>query len=128
MALGTQTKADGSYRFTVPAARATGQPALLTGRTDLAEVLPATWVPDLLGWPNEGRDRLIGRLLGLDPRTGLRVADPPRLAHALLERAEAADGDLLTADHGAMPDPAVSGGFQIQTPPMPIHSNCRFRK
>jgi len=26
---------------------------------DLAEVLPATWVPDLLGWPQEGRDRLI---------------------------------------------------------------------
>jgi len=34
-----------------------------TGRfdavTDLAEVLPATWVPDLLGWPDEGRDRLL---------------------------------------------------------------------
>jgi cytochrome P450 len=27
--------------------------------TDLAEVLPATWVPDLLGWPAEGRERLI---------------------------------------------------------------------
>ncbi len=26
---------------------------------------------------------------------------------------------VLTADHGAMPDPAVSGGFQIQTPPDP---------
>ena len=26
---------------------------------DLAEVLPATWVPDLLGWPQDGRDRLI---------------------------------------------------------------------
>lgn len=26
---------------------------------DLAEVLPATWVPDLLGWPVEGRDRLL---------------------------------------------------------------------
>jgi len=32
MALGSQTKADGSYRFTVPAARSTGQPALLTVR------------------------------------------------------------------------------------------------
>ncbi len=32
MGVGTQTKADGSYRFTVPAARATGQPALLTVR------------------------------------------------------------------------------------------------
>lgn len=27
--------------------------------TDLAEVLPATWVPELLGWPHEARDRLI---------------------------------------------------------------------
>ena len=27
---------------------------------DLAEVLPATWVPDLLGWPADGRDRLLG--------------------------------------------------------------------
>jgi cytochrome P450 len=26
---------------------------------DLAEVLPATWVPDLLGWPADGRDRLL---------------------------------------------------------------------
>lgn len=28
--------------------------------SDLAEVLPATWVPDLLGWPEEGRGNLIG--------------------------------------------------------------------
>lgn len=27
--------------------------------TDLAQVLPATWVPDLLGWPAEGRDQLL---------------------------------------------------------------------
>jgi cytochrome P450 len=27
--------------------------------TDLAQVLPATWVPDLLGWPAEGRERLL---------------------------------------------------------------------
>ena len=26
---------------------------------DLAEILPATWVPDLLGWPDEGRDHLL---------------------------------------------------------------------
>jgi TonB-linked SusC/RagA family outer membrane protein len=32
MSLGSQTKADGSYRFAVPAARATGQTALLTVR------------------------------------------------------------------------------------------------
>jgi cytochrome P450 len=27
--------------------------------SDLAEVLPATWVPDLLGWPDDARHRLI---------------------------------------------------------------------
>jgi cytochrome P450 len=27
--------------------------------TDLAEILPSTWVPDLLGWPANGRDRLL---------------------------------------------------------------------
>jgi cytochrome P450 len=27
--------------------------------TDLAQVLPATWVPDLIGWPDDGRDRLL---------------------------------------------------------------------
>jgi cytochrome P450 len=26
---------------------------------ELAEVLPASWVPDLLGWPQDGRDRLL---------------------------------------------------------------------
>lgn len=26
---------------------------------DLAEVLPSTWVPDLLGWPDDGRDHLL---------------------------------------------------------------------
>jgi hypothetical protein len=32
----------------------------------------------------------------------------------------------LTADHGAMPDPAVSGGFQINTPPIEAGINERF--
>ncbi|MEJ7584284.1 MAG: cytochrome P450 [Acidimicrobiales bacterium] len=27
--------------------------------TDLAEPSPVTWVPDLLGWPDDGRDRLL---------------------------------------------------------------------
>ncbi len=33
---------------------------------------------------------------------------------------------VLTADHGAMPDPAVSGGFQINTPPIQAGINERF--
>jgi len=28
--------------------------------SDLAEVLPSNWVPELLGWPDDSRDRLIG--------------------------------------------------------------------
>ena len=32
----------------------------------------------------------------------------------------------LTADHGAMPDPAVSGGFQIETPPIQAGINEQF--
>lgn len=33
---------------------------------------------------------------------------------------------VLTADHAAMPDPAVSGGFQISTGPMQEMINARF--
>jgi len=33
---------------------------------------------------------------------------------------------VLTADHGAMPDPAVSGGFQIETPPIQAGINEHF--
>jgi hypothetical protein len=32
----------------------------------------------------------------------------------------------LTADHGAMPDPAVSGGYQISTGPMQTMINEKF--
>ncbi len=35
---------------------------------------------------------------------------------------------VLTADHGAMPDPAVCGGFQIQTPPIQTGINENFDK
>ena len=33
---------------------------------------------------------------------------------------------VLTADHASMPDPAVSGGFQISTGPMQTMINERF--
>lgn len=33
---------------------------------------------------------------------------------------------VLTSDHGAMPDPAVSGGFQINTPPIQAGINEHF--
>ena len=50
------------------------------------------------------------RLLGLDPRAGLRVADPAGLADALLERAEAGDRDLLAL--GDLAGDRVEHGLQ----------------
>jgi len=45
---------------------------------DLAEVLPATWVPDLLGWPDEGRRHLVdwaaAQFDGLGPLNARAVA------------------------------------------------------
>ncbi len=45
---------------------------------DLAEVLPATWVPDLLGWPADGREHLIdwaaAQFDGLGPLNDRAVA------------------------------------------------------
>ena len=32
---------------------------MLDAVPDLAEVLPTTWIPDLLGWPVEGREKLL---------------------------------------------------------------------
>ncbi len=46
--------------------------------TDLAEVLPATWVPDLLGWPADGRGHLVdwaaAQFDGLGPLNDRAVA------------------------------------------------------
>jgi len=46
--------------------------------TDLAEAIPATWVPDLLGWPQEGREHLLRWgantfYLGAPPKTAARL-------------------------------------------------------
>ena len=46
--------------------------------TDLAEILPTTWVPDLLGWPTEGREHLVdwaaAQFDGLGPLNDRAVA------------------------------------------------------
>jgi cytochrome P450 len=48
------------------------------GVTDLAEVLPTTWVPDLLGWPADGREDLVdwaaAQFDGLGPLNDRAVA------------------------------------------------------
>ena len=61
--------------------------------TDLAAVLPATWVPDLLGWPLDGRERLLdwagATFDGLGPMNdraaaaGTGVMEMIRYAHQL---------------------------------------------
>ena len=46
--------------------------------TDLAEILPTTWVPELLGWPAEGREHLVdwaaAQFDGLGPLNDRAVA------------------------------------------------------
>lgn len=46
--------------------------------TDLAEILPTTWVPDLLGWPADGREHLVdwaaSQFDGLGPLNDRAVA------------------------------------------------------
>jgi cytochrome P450 len=46
--------------------------------TELAHVLPSTWVPDLLGWPDEGREHLVewaaAQFDGLGPLNDRAVA------------------------------------------------------
>jgi cytochrome P450 len=75
--------------------------------TDLAEVLPSTWVPDLLGWPADGRDRLLdwaaANFNGLGP---------------LNDRAMAAGGGLLEMSAYAqhlvdvdLPDGSIAAGI-----------------
>jgi cytochrome P450 len=74
--------------------------------TDLAEVIPATWVPDLLGWPREGRDRLLA--WGSDnfdalgpPNARADAAGPGLLEMALYAQHVAARDDLPPASMAA---------------------------
>lgn len=81
---------------------------------DLAEVLPATWVPDLLGWPSDGRVRLLewanAAFDGLGPlnERGMAAADgllemsafAERLAQGDLPAGSMAEGILQAAARG----------------------------
>jgi cytochrome P450 len=87
--------------------------------SDLAEVLPSTWVPELLGWPDDARDRLIAwgsaNFDALGPpnaRTdaagsGLMemASYASRLAHATLPEGSMAARILAAAARGEI-DPA----------------------
>jgi cytochrome P450 len=87
--------------------------------SDLAEVLPATWVPELLGWPEEERHRLIGwgsaNFDALGPPNDRTEAGGPgllematyamRLAQSTLPEGSMAAGILAAAAEGEL-DPA----------------------
>jgi cytochrome P450 len=70
--------------------------------TDLAEVIPVTWVPDLLGWPDEGRDRLLdwaaANFDGLGPLNARAQASGPRLLEMVAYAREVAQRDDLAPD------------------------------
>ena len=82
--------------------------------TDLAAVLPATWVPDLLGWPADGRDHLLdwagATFDGLGPlndraaAAGGAILEMLGFAHELaasdLPRDSMAAGILAAAERG----------------------------
>jgi cytochrome P450 len=65
---------------------------------DLAEVLPSTWVPDLLGWPAEGRDHLLAwgaaSFDGLGPLNDRAVAAGDGLLAMTAYAQELAAGEL----------------------------------
>lgn len=69
--------------------------------TDLAEVLPTTWVPDLLGWPDDGRDRLLdwaaANFDGLGPLNDRSVAAGDRIVE-MSEHAQRLAGLQLPDD------------------------------
>jgi cytochrome P450 len=70
--------------------------------TDLAEILPTTWVPDLLGWPADGREHLVdwaaSQFDGLGP---------------LNDRAVAASDDIL-----------AMSGYAQQLAELELPENC----
>jgi cytochrome P450 len=82
--------------------------------TDLASVLPATWVPDLLGWPADGREHLLdwagATFDGLGPpnersaAAGDSIIEMAGFAHHLagtdLPPGSMAAGILAAADRG----------------------------
>jgi cytochrome P450 len=70
---------------------------------DLAEVLPTTWVPDLLGWPEEGREKLLDWAAAtfngfgpLNERTNAAAPDIIEMAGfaALVASAELPEGSM----------------------------------
>lgn len=92
---------------------------------DLAEVLPATWVPDLLGWPTDGRDRLLGWAsdtfdsLG-PPNDRAAVAGPGLLEMAAYARQVASSTPPAGSMAAGVLDAAARGDIEAHQCPMAI--------
>ena len=91
--------------------------------TDLAEVIPSTWVPDLLGWPAEGRDRLLewaaATFDGLGPLNERTVAAATGLLEMSSYAQEVASSPLPPDSMGAgIVDAAKRGEIEWAQCPM----------
>jgi cytochrome P450 len=93
--------------------------------TDLAEVLPANWVPDLLGWPAEGRERLLdwaaANFDGLGPLNARTLAAGERLLEMVTFAQQLAESELPAGSIAAgILDAAASGDVDRSRCPMMI--------
>ena len=82
--------------------------------TDLAELLPATWVPELLGWPADGRDRLLdwgaASFDGLGPLNPRMVAAGDRILEMSAHAQRLAESPLPEGSFGALIQRAAERG------------------
>jgi cytochrome P450 len=81
---------------------------------DLAEVLPTTWVPDLLGWPADGREHLVewaaAQFDGLGPLNERAIAASDGILAMSAYAQQLADMELPEGCFGAGIQRAVAAG------------------
>jgi cytochrome P450 len=92
---------------------------------DLAEVLPATWVPDLLGWPADGREHLLdwanANFDGLGPLNARAVAAGAGLLDMVAYAQQLAASELPAGSMAArILDAAARGDIDQSRCPMMI--------
>ena len=93
--------------------------------SDLAEVLPASWVPDLLGWPERGREHLLdwasANFDGLGPLNERTAAAGESLLEMLAFAHEVAQSDLPPGSMAAgIIEAAARGDIEESRCPMLI--------
>jgi cytochrome P450 len=93
--------------------------------TELAQVLPAAWVPDLLGWPTDGRDRLLdwanANFDGLGPLNSRALAAGEGLLEMVAFAHQLAASDLPAGSMAAgVLEAAGRGDLDVSRCPMVI--------